>query len=315
MARISVIIPVYNSEEYLDKCLGSVLGQTFEDFEIIAVNDGSTDSSLEILLDYASRYGEKIKVITQENAGQSAARNRGLEEATGEFISFVDSDDYIALDTFEKTVGAADEKGADVVCFGIFKDTNGELSEHLYAAFDFLTTELKYILHEASPCNKLIRRSLFADNNLKFTEGIIYEDFELIPQLLLYTKKIAYVDERLYYYVIHDSSTMRQMSYSPKLKCIFRVVETLRDKFYNTEYKTELEYLYITHLLHDAAFRFLQFEEGRQDITKIGEIMRKYFPRWRKNKYYKECAFKYKVFCELVYFNQFSLLRQLLHIK
>lgn len=315
MARISVIIPVYNSEEYLDKCLGSVLGQTFEDFEIIAVNDGSTDSSLEILSDYAGRYGEKIKIITQENQGQSAARNRGLEEATGEFISFVDSDDYIHEELLEKAFAAAEKNSADLVCFGAYEDKGGKIGEYNYSKFNTLPAQLRYILHEAAPWNKLIKKSLLIDNNLKFTEGIIYEDFELIPQLVLHAAKIFYLDERLYYYVIHENSTMRQKRYSPKLKSIFRVVETLKDKFYNTEYKTELEYLYITHLLHDAAFRFLQFEEGKGDVKEIGKIIRSTFPNWRKNKYYKHCSFKYKTFCELVYFNQFDLLRLLFNLK
>ncbi len=315
MPKISVIVPVYNSEKYLKKCLDSILGQTMQDFEIIIVNDGSPDRSQDIIDSYVEQYPDKIKKFYQENAGQSAARNRGLLEATGEFISFIDSDDYVDLEMFEKTYNYAVENEVDIVCFGAMQDEDGIITKYNYCKFDTLPEDLKYILHEAAPWNKLIRRKLFVDNNLRFTEGVIYEDFELIPQLILYTKKIKYLNENLYYYVIHNNSTMRQVKYNPKLKCIFSVLETLKEKFSDSKYKNELEFLYITHLLHDATFRFLQFEEGRVDVEKISKIMKSQFPSWRRNKYFKKYRFRYRMFCELAYFNQFDLLRFLFRIK
>ena len=315
MAKISVIIPIYNSEKYLNKCFDSILNQTFSDFEIVAVNDGSTDGSQRIVDSYIEKFPDKIRCFYQENAGQSAARNKGLDIATGEYVAFVDSDDYIALNAFEKAYSCAEENNADIVCFGMFLDKNGDITKYNYCKFNDLSEELKYILHEASPCNKLVRRCLFADNALKFTEGIIYEDFELIPQLLLFTKKIKYIEDELYYYVIHNNSTMRQSNYNPKLKSIFSVMETLNKKFLDTEYQSELEYLFITHLLHDATFRFLQFEEGREDVTKISQIIKDYFPLWRRNQYFNECSLRYRIFCELAYRNMFDLLRLLFRIK
>ena len=315
MPKISVIIPIFNSGKYLNTCFDSILNQTFSDFEIVAVNDGSTDNSQEIVDSYIEKFPDKIRYFHQQNAGQSAARNKGLEIATGEYVIFVDSDDYIASDTLEKIYSCAETNNSDIVCFGMLLDKNGEITKYNYCKFNNLQEDLKYILHEASPCNKLIRRCLFVDNALKFTEGVIYEDFELIPQLLLYTKKINYLDANLYYYVIHENSTMRQNKYSPKLQCIFSVLDTLNNKFAESGYEKELEFLFITHLLHDATFRFLQFEEGRADVKKVSQTIKNQFPFWRSNKYLKKCSFRYRIFCELAYFNQFDLLRFLFRIK
>ena len=315
MPKISVIIPVYNSEKYLAKCLDSVFSQSFSDFEVIAVNDGSTDSSAEILKSYSEKYGDKLKCIYEENAGQAAARNNGLKYATGEFIAFVDSDDYIAENAFQTEYDFAKENGFDVVCFGFMADNGNVLFESDYIRFKNLPTKLTYILSEASPCNKLIRRSLLDDNNIRFTEGIIYEDFEIMPTLALYTDKIGYLDERLYYYVIHENSTMRQPSYNKKLQSIFKVMESLSEKFGDTKYQDELEYLYIVHLLHDAGLRFLPFSEGREDIKRISKIMKSRFPKWRKNKYYKQLDWRFKYESELLYRKNIRLLLFLPRLK
>ena len=315
MPKISVIIPVYNSEKYLTKCLESVFSQSFLDFEVIAVNDGSTDSSAEILNGYSEKFGEKIKCIYEENAGQAAARNNGLKYAGGEFIAFVDSDDYIAENALETCYNFAIENELDVVCFGLISDNGGSVSPVEYIRFKNLPTLLTYILSESSPCNKLIRRSLLEENNIRFTEGIIYEDFEIMPTLALYTDKIGYLNEHLYYYVIHENSTMRQPSYNKRLQSIFKVMESLDEKFGDTKYQDELEYLYIAHLLHDAGLRFLPFREGREDIKRISKIMKSRFPKWRKNKYYKQLDWRFKYESELLYRKHTRLLLFLPRLK
>ena len=313
MPKISVILPVYNCEKYLEKCLDSVLLQSFSDFEVIAVNDGSTDSSAEILNRYSQRFAE-ITCVYQENAGQAAARNKGMQYARGEFILFVDSDDYIAPGTLALSYDYAAKNALDVVCFGFFFERGGNISTMDYIRVGNLSPRLTYVLFEASPCNKLIRRSLWEENNVRFTQGIIYEDFEIIPTLALYTDKIGYLDQSLYYYVIHENSTMRQPVYNKKLQCIFRVMESLSQSFGDTDYQAELEYLYIAHLLHDAVLRFLPFREGKGDILKISDIIRKKYPHWRRNKYYKSLDWKFKLVCAMAYYKQIGLLKLVLGV-
>ena len=120
MAKISVVVPVYNVEAYLERCLDSLINQTLSDIEIICVNDGSTDSSPEKLEEFAKK-DSRIKIINQENGGLSAARNTGIEAATGEYIGFVDSDDYVDLDFYEKLYNAATSHNADISCTSIIR--------------------------------------------------------------------------------------------------------------------------------------------------------------------------------------------------
>lgn len=312
MTKLSVIVPVYNSEKYLEKCLESLVNQTLEEIEIIIVNDGSTDNSQKIIDKYIDKYPTKIKALVQKNSGQAVARNLGIKNANGEFIAFVDSDDYVEKDAYEKAYNYAVENSLEIVCFNFWEEKGNEKKESGYYNFENRNVDIKYILNETSPWNKIINRNLIIENNINFMENYIYEDLELIPRLVLYTNKIGFIDECLYNYVLHDNSTMRQKKYNEKLNSIYFVMESLKKNFENTKYNRELEYIYIEHLLHGAVLRYLEYDEGINDIKKISGIMKENFPRWRKNIYYKQKNIKYKIICELAYRNKIKLLKMLL---
>ncbi|MBQ4067494.1 MAG: glycosyltransferase [Clostridia bacterium] len=310
MPKFSIIVPVYNCEKDLPKCLDTLVGQTLQDIEIIIVNDGSPDNSQAIIDDYEKRYPHLIKSFAQENRGQSSARNLGIDNARGEFLFFVDSDDYVETTTCEKTYSFAMENGLDIVCFNYWVEQDGR--EPIYCDRVLqkeLPIDIKYVIYESSPCTKVIRRNVLQDNGLRFLENYIYEDFELIPRLVLYTQKIGYMPDAFYHYIIHEGSTMRQKTYNKKLASIYFVLDSLKKAFENTKYKEELEYLYIEHLLHLSTLRYLDYPEGVEDIKRIAGIMKKDFPGWRKNKYYKASGIKVKVFCELAVRKQIKLLK------
>jgi glycosyltransferase involved in cell wall biosynthesis len=313
MGKVSIIVPVYNSEKYLEKCLDSLVNQTLRDIEIIVVDDGSTDSSPKIISDYEKSHPDKIHSIHQPNGGQASARNNGVKFANGEYIAFVDSDDYVEQDAYEKAYGCASEGNFDIVCFRYDIHENGS-KRKANIVLPASDPKIRYILNEASPWNKLIRRSLWEENKLRFTENRIYEDLELIPQLALYTKNIFFMEDALYHYVIHEGSTMRQTKYNEKLASIYPVMETLKEKFSAPEYHEELEFLYILHMLYLAGTRYLRYKEGKNDIRKISNIMKTTFPHWRNNKYYQQKNFKYKIICTLIYKKQSFLLKKLLKI-
>ena len=313
MPKISIIVPIYNTAHYLKKCLNSLLAQEISDLEILLINDGSPDNSQEIIDSYKERYPDKIKVFVQENQGQAAARNFGIENAKGEYLAFVDSDDYIEPHAYSTAIDYAQKNGLDIVCFDFWEiNENGSRQHCSHCVFEGDGNKTKYILNETSPCNKIIKREIFAKNALRFTANRIYEDLELIPQLALYTDNIGFLDVPLYNYVIHSGSTMRQASYSSKLASIFSVMERLYEVFSETAYYQELEYLYIEHLLHSSTLRYLQYAEGVGDIKRIAKIMRDRFPNWRKNQYYKQMNIKYKIFCELAYHKQIKLLKAIM---
>ena len=176
MPKVSVIVPVYKVEEYLPKCLDSLVNQTLEDIEIILVNDGSPDNSDKIIKKYAKK-DKRIVYIEKENGGQASARNMGVKVAKGEFISFVDSDDWIELETLEECYKKAKKEKSDIVQFDLNKVINGE--KHYEPFFTLEGEDLKktYILNVTSPWGKIIKKEIITDNDLYFPEGIIYEDY------------------------------------------------------------------------------------------------------------------------------------------
>ncbi len=315
MVKISAIIPVYNSEKYLKRCIDSLLNQTLKEIEIILINDGSTDNSQVIIDDYAKKFPSIFKIFSQPNHGQASARNLGLKCATGEFISFIDSDDYLELTAYEEAYNFSISNNLDIVCFNFFEENNNIKKVSSYYKFNNYPNDIKYVLNETSPVNKIIRKSLISKNNIKFMENYIYEDLELIPKLVLYTNKIGFLNKCLYNYVIHENSTMRQLKYTQKLNSIYFVTDSLMKSFENTKYTKELEYIFIEHLLHGAALRYLQYPEGKEDIEKIANIMKNNFPSWDKNIYFKKQNIKYKIVCKLVYYKKINLLKKILKIR
>lgn len=312
MIKITAIVPIYNSEKYLETCLNSLLNQTLKEIEVILINDGSIDKSQKIIDKYVSNYPLIFKSFSQNNLGQASARNLGLKHATGEFISFVDSDDYLELNAYEKAYNYSVSNELDIVCFNFFEEKNNVKKISSYYKLNDYSNDIKYILNETSPVNKIIRRSLIEKNNICFTENYIYEDLELIPKLVLYTNRIGFLDDCLYNYVLHENSTMRQEKYNSKLDSIYFVVNSLKKSFENTKYTKELEYIFIEHLLHGAVLRYLKYPEGKKDIEKISDIMKKDFPKWSKNIYYKKQNIKYKIICILAYNKKIKLLKILL---
>lgn len=314
MVKVSIIVPIYNTEKYLIKCLDSLVNQTLTDIEILLINDGSTDNSQKIIDEYVKKYPNICRCFRQENSGQACARNVGINSARGDFIAFVDSDDYVDITAYEKAYDFAIKNDLDIISFDFFKEDEKQnyVSESSYYYFDGYPDDIKYVLNETSAWNKLIRKKVLDDNNIRFTENIIYEDLELIPRLALYTSKIGYLKDQLYHYIIRENSTMRQKKYNIKLNCIFKVMESLKKNFIESKYKEELEYLYIEHLLHGATLRYLDYSEGEKDIIKIADVMKKDFPNWSKNKYFKKRSFKYRLFCKLAYKKKIGLLKKIL---
>lgn len=217
MPKISIIVPVYNVEGYLNNCIDSILNQTFKDFELILVNDGSTDNSLKICK-YYKNIDNRICIINKENGGLSSARNAGLDIAKGEYIGFVDSDDYIHPQMYELLYNQIMKNDADIsMCefkrVSEFKKM--ELSDKV-----ILNQEVEILNNEEAvfklgekravtyvvAWNKLYVKSLF--NSIRFKEGIIHEDEYIIHRLLYQINKLVYIRKELYFYLQREGSIM-----------------------------------------------------------------------------------------------------------
>ena len=306
MTKVSIIVPVYNVANYLEKCLNSLVKQTLKDIEIIVVNDGSTDNSLEIAKEYEKKYPKLFKVYSKKNGGLSDARNFGLKYAKGKYVAFVDSDDYVKKDMFLKMYNYAIKKDLDiVVCDTIIKSDSKEYV--LKSNLNYSNDDIKnYIIASPMAWIRLIKREIL--KNVKFKKGIFYEDLELMPSLVLKTRKIGFIDYAGYYYVQRTGSIMNQKRFNAKLLNIFDVLEANKKKLY-TKFPKEVEYLYITHLLRSTTLRFLDYKESKNYLNKINKIMRDNFPLWKNNSYYKQSSFKLKMVCALAYKRHYTLLK------
>ena len=308
MYKVSVIVPVYNSEKYIKKCLDSLINQSLKDIEIILIDDGSTDNSLEIIKKYSNKY-PNIKYKTKENEGQAVARNVGIDMATGEFISFVDSDDYIDTSMLENLYLNSLKNNSDIVICNYFEEYENKKipRDSLYINAD--TIQKRYILCVAGPCSKIIKTKLFKEKNIRFLENNIYEDLAIIPTLALYTNKISYYNEPLYHYVIRENSTMQQIKYNKKLESIFTVMEYLSSQFEGYGFDQEIEFIYINHLLYAGCGRFLRYPHTEKMISRIIYTISNKYPNWKQNKYFKSQTMPYKLICKIfMRNNQFELL-------
>lgn len=304
--KISTIIPVYNTAKYLRKCIDSIINQSigFENIELILVNDGSTDESETIILEYQKKY-QNIKYIYQENGGQASARNNGLNCATGDYVSFVDSDDYIKDDMYEKLLMASNNENFDIIVCNFCYIFSNKIIE---ANINKMSNPVKnFIITNTTPCNFIAKRKFLFKNNFKFPEGIIYEDLASIPALAIMTNKIFYVKNCLYCYLQRENSTVNNNNYNDKFLCIYIALENLNNIFkqYNKyeEFYEELEYLYIYNLILLSGGIFIKFKETHNEIFHIREIMKSEFPNWKKNKYYKDESFVNKLNILLLYGN------------
>lgn len=213
MTKLSIIVPVYNVEKYLPKCLESLIKQTLKDIEIICVNDGSMDNSLAILKEFASK-DSRIKIIDNQHQGVAKTRNTGIEQSTGEYIGFVDSDDYIDIDFFEKLYNSATKSNSDIAIASILKHKNFfNIYNAKYTKEETaITIQDKIKLCEDKKhfffyaWNKIYHSGFIKEHNIKFSEGQIYEDVMFAIKALYYSNKIISVYGTKYHYIEHENS-------------------------------------------------------------------------------------------------------------
>ncbi len=274
MRKVSVIVPVYNVERYLEKCLDSLVSQTLEDIEILVVNDGSTDGSQEIIEEFQRKHSNRIRNFRKENGGLSDARNYGLDRAAGEFIGFVDSDDYVNAEMFEEMYGLAQKHGAEMVICNLQKvDENGNVTQKLtqipnmpekidLAKHISVFSDLSYFA-----CNKLFRKELF--QHFRFRKGVHFEDIQLIPQLLLQCKTLAQTQKFHYQYLERSDSITK--THTEKGLDILKAVEDVEKVFAESQYSTEKKALKGFQIL-EGVYTFLAYLAFVKDGEQYGKM-------------------------------------------
>lgn len=285
MVKVSVVIPVYNVEDFLGECLDSITNQTLDDIEIICVNDGSSDRSLEILNEYASN-DDRFTVVSQENGGHAVATNRGISLAKGEYLYLMDSDDILKLNALEDTVKIAEEKNVDFVIFqaiNYYMDKNEYKEQENYSMnklADFVGEDVfnwrdikEYLFSiTVTPWSKIYRRDFIEKSGAKFPEGLVFDDNVFFWEVLFSAEKIAFYRQHLF--------TRRWYSSSSTTAGDRRFIDSLT----------------IYDMIWDVFKRFGVFEEFKKDLyyrkmvianmrfTKIkDEFKEEYFEAMQKN--------------------------------
>src|SRR3954471_21747388 len=214
MPRISVVVPIYNVEPYLEECLGSLAGQTFRDMEVVMVDDGSKDNSPAIAERFAARDG-RFKLVTQPNGGLGKARNTGVAAASGELLAFVDSDDYLAPNAYELLLGALDETGSDFATGNVRRLQSQGARQVAFLAQAFAKTRLATHVTEYRPliadrlaANKLFRRSFWDQQGRTFPEGVLNEDIPVILPAHFAARSVDVISDPIYYWRIRDGEQL-----------------------------------------------------------------------------------------------------------
>lgn len=308
--KVSIIVPVWNVEKYLEQCLDSLVNQTLKEIEIIIVNDGSPDNSQAIIDSYVKKYPKLVRSFIKENGGQGSARNFGLSKAKGNYISFVDSDDWLDLNALEEMYNVAIANDSDVVIC--------DMIDHLKNNEIYHDCTNYRAVYEVTPsaCNKIFKKDIIED--IKFLPNLWYEDFNFTTKILLKTQKISQINKGFYHCNCREVSTMNNNNSIKNLDMI-KVIEDLKifakeNNLYNEEIFT---YLIYNHILITSINR-VAIQKNRNKnkvIKKFIRYCRETIPNYRKMNFYINERRNKKIIAWLNYHYFYYLSKLILRIN
>lgn len=285
---ISIIVPAYNAEKYIKKCLDSLIKQTYKDIEIIVINDGSTDKTEEIVKNYKDK---RIKYFKNKNQGIGKTRNFGIEKAKGNYIMFIDSDDYIEKRACEVMISKIVSCDLDMVVCDFYKEyDDGRIEEIRTPSFEdsSLKENQEIITEYLCPWAKIYKRSLLIDNNIRFVENLKYEDAPFVIEAFDKSNKIGKVDECLNYYLIHGNSetTVRDRRCFDIIKIVDKIRKYAKDKEYLKDKIDRLTVRIITNYTIQQRMQ-QDIKIGIEFINEAFNYLEKEVPDYKNNKYYQ----------------------------
>ena len=296
MPRFSLIVPVYKVEEYLPKCVESIRAQSCQDYELLLVDDGSPDRCPALCDAYAAQDPAHIRVIHQPSAGPGAARNRGIDEAVGDYIVFVDSDDYLSPETLEELNSAIGQTGADLYHFGAFVERNGRVIGQVREQVPVghvtdLRQAPRYFFGTMAPWGKAYRRALFSDKSLRYPPQVRYEDIRLSVKLLARCERIVSLGGTYYHYLQREDSAMRNRNADRNAELLTAFDDILawyRENGLFDEFRDELCALAVEHILLSATVRVLLIDPHHRLIGEFRSYVEREFPDYASNRYVAE---------------------------
>ena len=320
--KLSIIVPVYGVEKDIDKCLNSLVKQSLKEIEVIVVNDGTKDNSQKIVDKYVKKYPDKIKSYIKENGGQGSARNYGLKKASGEYIGYVDSDDFVEKDMYKKLYNKAKENNYDIVVCGNYNVSEDYQNKNIDAFINNYNTDLENIFFgKMAVWNKIYKRDILIKNKLEFKEKVWYEDLAFTLKAIMNSNTFAFIDEPLYDYLIREGSTMNNSNVQRNLEILDAFNDILSYIQHNKkeEYFSKIEFLAIDHIYISAIVRVLKAEADdkvkRETINKLIDYMNKKFPNYKNNKYINTLSKNRKIIYKLINIKMYGLINLIFKVK
>lgn len=299
--KVSVIVPMYNVKDYVAECLDSLAAQTLKDMEVLMVDDGCTDETPAIAAVYAAREPEKFRLLHKQNGGLSDARNYAVPYAAGEYISFLDSDDFVEPTLYEK-LSACMDAGNDVAVTDIeywYQDPSKRFVMKGLSDWPAATIQKKAMLSPMFAWNKMYRASWFQKEGYAYPVGTWYEDTPVTTRIFAHSRAIGYVPECLMHYRQREGSIMASFA-DPRIRQIFDIMAMVRDIFEQDglaeQYHEELEYLHVEHLRLYGMFRFIRSPYWKELYEESERVMSTCYPRWKENPYLSNLNFKNRLF-------------------
>ncbi len=315
MPKVSIIVPFYNVEGYIEKCLETLVNQTLQDIEIILVNDGSKDNSILIVKRFLEKYPEKIVYLEKENGGLSDARNYALPYARGEYIAFLDSDDYVEKDMYERMYELAKKEDSDMVeCdfYWEYPDKEKIDTGVTYSGKNEMLEKVRVVAW-----NKLIKKEILDKTKIQFPKGLRYEDVEFTYKLVPFLDKVSFLKKPCIHYVQRDGSisNVQNERNGEIFDVLENVIEFYKENDIYDQFKNELEYVYVRYAFCSSLLRIVKIPDEnlqQQLLDKTWKNVTTKFPDWKKNpvlkknKSLKDLYLKtinkttYKIYCTIL---------------
>lgn len=293
MPTFSLIIPIYKIEEYLPKCIDSILAQTYDNYEVLLVEDGSPDNCGAICDAYAAKAPDRIRAIHQPNGGAGAARNHGISLSKGEYLLFVDGDDYLSPNMLEDLARAVEETNADLILFGAQVEKNGkkvgELHETVEAGKVFAVKDAPELYFGVmAPWNRAYRRTLFSDHDITYATKVWYEDIRVVTKILAVAQTAYRLEGAYYHYLQREGSAMNNKNSGRNVEILYAYEDILQwyrsHGFYEAR-RQELTFQAIQHILLAATVRVLRIDRKHPLVEEFRTYMEREFPEYQSNPY------------------------------
>lgn len=314
--KLSVIIPVYNVENYIQECLDSLLKQQLEEVEVILVDDGSIDNSISLAKEKIQNQPH-FQIIHKKNGGLSDARNYGVQKSCGEYLFFLDSDDTIAEGTLKDIVQALKQENPDLLVFDmLFEWENSDQKKVVPGYLAEQKDTVKALLRATpSACNKIFKREFILEH--PFPYGMFYEDLATVPMIYTELGKVVYLNQPYYRYRQREGSII--YTFNKKTLDVFTCFDRILNHYQISgtlpAYREELEFLLIEHLMLYANRRFINSTEAKQYLKMANDYINHWFKDWKKNIYLKQMSKNDQLFIRIASFNNAKLLRGMIQLK